>query len=34
MLTDLQEGEEKLKDNGGVHMGDAGVWNYLGVRQA
>ena len=34
MLTDLQEGGEKLENNGGVHMGDAGVLNYLGVRLA
>ena len=30
-LTDLQEGEEKLKENGAVHLENAGVWRYLKV---
>ena len=34
MLTDMQEGVEMQKENGGVHLENAGVWSYLEVQQA
>ena len=33
MSVNRYVGGEKLQDNGGVHMGDAGVWISLGERR-